>query len=65
MTPVFYSDKNIRGFFYAVNSELEKVSGLEPKKLSINIQKYLHYITYITYQSLHYFIKILLKMKYS
>ena len=36
----FYSHKNIKGLFYIVNSELEKISlWFKPNKLSINIKK--------------------------
>ena len=36
----FYSHKNIKGLFYTVNSELEKISQwFKANKLSINIKK--------------------------
>ena len=39
-TILFYSHKNIKGLFYTVNSELEKISQwFKAKKLSINIKK--------------------------
>ena len=45
-TNFFYSHKNIKGLFYTVNSELEKISQwFKANKLSINIKK-----TKFTYQ---------------
>ena len=39
-TNFFYSHKNIKGLFYTVNSELEKISQwFKANKLSINIKK--------------------------
>ena len=39
-TNLFYSHKNIKGVFYTVNSELEKISQcFKANKLSINIKK--------------------------
>ena len=39
-TNFFYSHKNIKGLFYTVNSELEKISQwFKTNKLSMNIKK--------------------------
>ena len=39
-TNFFYSHKNIKGLFYTVNSELEKISQwFKVNKLSINVKK--------------------------
>ena len=53
-TNFFYSHENIKGLFYTVNSELEKIrQWFKANKLSIDIKKL----------TLHYFIKFFLKMK--
>ena len=38
-TNFFYSHKNIKGLFYTVNSELEKISQFKANKLLISIKK--------------------------
>ena len=53
-TNFFYSHKNIKGLFYTVNSELEKISQFKANKLLISIKK----TKFILFH------KIFLKMKY-
>ena len=39
-TNFFYSHKNIKGLFYTVNSELEKINqSFKTNKLTVNIKK--------------------------
>ena len=54
-TIFFYAQRNVMGLFHTVNSKFEKISlWFKANKLSINIKKL----------SLHYFVKIILRMTY-